>query len=234
MNLLVIPLIILVSLIYGGWRFIQEIKPIKVMSIHGALFAFVVLSRYLVYACGVVIVILLYTVIFVPESNRSLSFGHKFNLELDEDSYTIVRTDTNEADITLQSVTGTVDMADASGPFLIMIAVLGTLFLVLLHQLLCHAEPVLLSLYRRVPFTRNNADHTRRASMLILVLWFLYYAYMVGMTLFFIPRLETTGLEISMVELPFLSALFTAGIVFVLSEVFRVGFELKEEQEFTV
>ncbi len=234
MTSFVIPALILATFLYGGWRLIGDLRMVNLMSIRGALFGFVCLCRYLVYASGLVVIIVVFVITFIPDSNRSLSLDHAFKIELNEDVYAISSPLVSREPSTLQSLRGSVELTRTPDALILVVGVIFSALLVVLHQLFSHGEKVLLSLYQRVPFTKDNAEHTRRIAVLILAAWFIYYAYMLCMTLYLQPRLETEGFTLSLIELPWISAVFTSGIVFVLSEVFKVGFELKEEQDYTV
>ncbi len=234
MMAILVLLTLVTTLCYGGWRLSRELRVVKVFTIRGGLFAVVCCCRFLIYAGCLFLGIFFMILVFIPAENRSYSIGHEFGVEIDEAVYEINRVDSRISDNRLQYVRGTVRMPEMAISVLVVVAAVVSLGAWLLHRLFRHAEQLLLSLYKRAPFTADNARHAKQIALLIVAVWCLDYAYMVGMTLYLQSRLETEGITLVLTDLPVVQTLFTAGVVFVLSEVFRLGHELEEEQEYTV
>ncbi|MEO0897834.1 MAG: DUF2975 domain-containing protein [Bacteroidota bacterium] len=119
----------------------------------------------------------------------------------------------------------------------LFINLIGILYLTIVGGILYYLNRILESLDAPYPFLPKNAIYLQRIALLVLMLSFYktMMGFMVG--LIFVDKFEI-GSSLASIQGPSLSidftAFFMAGLLWVLSEVFRKGTELQSLEEQTV
>ena len=225
----------LAIIIYGGFRLRGVIRDISINTIPGALLIVVAFTRYMVYA-GVVGITLMVLLSFLSaDLPKPPIYQHPFKVEINEPTFRISDIHGAPSSIaTIRDMTGNVNVVGSDTIVSGLLVVSFAIILFLLHWVLVYSEQVLRSLCDRKPFTELNAVLTRRIAGSLFGIWFVYSLYQVAMTSYLRGKLEIEGVELAMVSLGTIEALFIVGLVYVIAEVFRVGYELKQDQSLTV
>ena len=222
-------------LIYGGFRLRNVLKGVKLGTVSGASVVFVGFTRYMVYA-GFVAILLFFTLSFLfSDAPPPPILQHAFEIQFNDLVYSISDIGGAASEVALvKNLRGNVNVVGLDWVISMLCFIAFSIILVLLHFILLYAEQVLRSLGMRQPFTEENAIYTKRISLYMLCLWFTYTLYQVVMTIYLQSILELEGVQLQMINISILESLFIIGLVYLLSEVFRVGYELKQDQSFTV
>ncbi len=224
-------------LLFGGKRLANEIKDIDLQSISGALLGIAIVARYLLFLflVGPVMMIVHYIEWREQPYPTELWIDHPFALQLEQSEFPI--SDTSLGDLgftTINNITGSVHFGQLSGSYYLAVMFSIAVWFFFAYQFLRHAKTVLQSLYNRTPFEQGNDLRVKKIACYGLAM---ALTINLGETiggLLLSQSISIEGVEISPTELSLFRPLILFAVIFVMSEVFRVGRELKEENELTV
>lgn len=222
-------------LIYGALRLRNILEGVKLGTVSGALIVVVGFTRYMIYA-GVLAIFLFFTLslIFTDAPPPPL-LQHPFKIQISNVAYSIsdIQGGTSEVAL-LRDLTGNVNIVGIDWVILTICLIAFSIIVVLLHWILSYAEQVLRSVGLRKPFTAENTFYTKKIALFMLCLWLTYSLYQVAMSIYLQSKLQLEGVELEMISISIVGSLFVIGLVYLLSEVFRVGYELQQDQSYTV
>lgn len=233
----VLLLIGLGFIVVGGLAARSTVSGVRLPTVSGALVGFVGLCQFLLYLASVAPIAILLSFLTIEEDarHRAYEFTHSFRVSLPETTLQVSDVQGFTADATgIESLQAEMSVAGGDGVTTALMLVASGSLWILIFLLLKNAKAVLRSLYDRAPFLADNPRRLRRISALTLAIWLVYVVYTVGMTAYLQSVLQISGGELRLVDVPILTPLLVAGLLLVLAEVFRVGFELKEENAYTV
>lgn len=230
-------LLLLMAVIYGIYAASHTVSGIKLLTVPGALMGCIGLSQLLLYTAAIfpVVLLLQFLAVTMDQTREPLSFTHSFVLELQSPAVQI--SDVYGQLPAASEINKLTAQVDINGSNLITTGLLGLAYLILwglLYLILSNAKQVLRSLYDRTPFVKENPNRLRVIAACWISAWLVYSAYIFVMTIYLQSQLTTQGAQLRIIDIPFLTPLFVGGLLLVLSEVFRVGYELKEENALTV
>ena len=101
-------------------------------------------------------------------------------------------------------------------------------------RFLRHAETVLRSLYNRTPFVTGNDVLCKQLALYGIAISVTIYIGKIVLGVYLSQSFTIEGVQLSAQGISLLRPIVVAGVLFVMSEVFRIGRELKEENELTV
>lgn len=238
MALLGLLLMVLLSMVIAGGLVARDtVSGVKLTTVPGALLGFVGLCQFVLYLFAVIPISIVLFFVTVEEDARHRAFGfsHSFELRLPETALEISDVQGFAADATvIESLQARMSVAGSDGVVTSLLVAMSVSLWILVYLLLRHARAVMRSLYDRTPFIAENSKRLRYMAWHTLGIWFVYSVYALLMTAYLQSVLEVSGGELLLADLPVVTPLLIAGLLIVLAEVFRVGFELKEENAFTV
>lgn len=221
--------------LFGLYRLKHVLKDIKLGSISSVLIAMVSTLRFMSYA-GVVAITLFFAFSLIStDAPRPPLLQHSFKIELQNPAYSISDiSGLTTANASIKDLSGNVNIVGNDWIVSTLVLLAVSTILLLLHWILLYAERVLRSIALRMPFTEENAICTKKISFLIIGLWISYTIYQVAMTTYLQSKLAIEGVQLELVNISIFESLFIAGLVYLLAEVFRVGYELSQDQSLTV
>jgi|GEM_PF-6505284 len=237
MGIAAVLLILLCAVLWGGWVARRTFTGVNLLVVPGALLGFIGVCKFFLYLalCAPIYAILVYFT--VPDDRRHTAFSidHLFHLSFENSPVSIsdIGNHDSQASEILQLV-AQVRVAGSDLYSLLIIVGFILIIWVLMYLILRNAEAVLRSLYERTPFVAENPMRLRHIATFVLVAWLSYCCYIFVMTAYLQSQLTIEGAELTIVSLPIIAPLIAVGLLTVLAEVFRVGYELKQENEFTV
>ena len=170
-----------------------------------------------------------------PPNPTERWFEHQFSIQFEHNEFPI--TNLTQGDIgltTITHITGNVHFGQLPNlAYLILFIGIG-LWLFFAYQFLRHAETVLRSLYDRTPFAKGNDVLAKKLALLSLGMALTIYVGKILLAWCLSQSFEIEGVSLEPLGIDLLRPFVIAGVLFVMSEVFRVGQELKEENELTV
>lgn len=238
MALVVILLMVLLGLVVAGGVVARgTVSGIKLTTVPGALLGFVGFCQFMLYLFAVapIAIILFFATVEEDAQHRAFSFTHSFELRLQETALEVSDVQGFAADATvIENLQARMSVAGTDGVVTSLMVAMTVSMWILVYLLLRHARAVMRSLYDRTPFIAENTKRLRTMAWLTLGIWIVYSVYALVMTAYLQSVLMVSGGELLLANLPVVTPLLIAGLLVVLAEVFRVGFELKEENAFTV
>lgn len=235
--IVVVLLLGLGFVIVGGLVARGTITGVKLTTAPGALLGLVGICQFLLYLFSVVPIAILLFYFTIPEDDqhRAFSFDHSFRLELPVTNLQISDVRGFSADATqITNLQADMSIAGSDAVVTALLVTMTVSLWMLVFLFLKSAKLVMRSLYDRTPFVAENPRRLRQMASLTLAIWLVYAVYAVAMTLYLQSVLEVSNGRLLPAELPVLAPLVIAGLFVVLAEVFRVGFELKQENALTV
>lgn len=238
MALITVMLLALLGMvIFGGLVARRTLAGVNLASVPGALLGCLGFCQFVLYCFAVVpVFILLAFATIDPETGHTSSLvTHSFELTLDEMSLQVSDFYGNlnlPSEVTKLQAELRLTNLDGVATFLLISFVI--VLWLLLFFTLRNAEAVLRSLYERTPFVEENPKRLRQIASLLVAIWLAYCVYVFAMTTYIQSQITIIGGELAIIDLPVAMPLISAGLLIVLAEVFRVGYELKQENEFTV
>jgi hypothetical protein len=222
-------------LVYGALRLRNILEGVKLGTVSGALVVVVGFTRYMVYA-GILGIFLFFilSLLFTDAPPPPL-LQHAFKIQISNMAYGISDIQDRASEVALlYDLTGNVNVVGIDWVISTIFLIAFTIIVPLLHWILSYAEQVLRSIGLRKPFTPENTVYTKKIALFMLCLWFTYSLYQVAMSIYLQSKLQLEGIELEMINISVVDSLFVIGLVYLLSEIFRVGYELQQEQSFTV
>ncbi len=223
--------------IYGGLVARRTISGVNLLTIPGALIGCVGFFQFVLYGLAIVPImfVLLFVTINQDESHIAFNFSHSFNLSLSESELQISDLEKYSTDASeVTQLLAQVDVAGTNLTTTILLVCVSVILWILSYFILNNARAVLRSLYDRTPFVLENPQRLRRIAGYWIGMWIVYSGYVIAMTSYLQSQLDIVGGTLHLIELPFATPLIVAGLLVVMAEVFRIGFELKEENALTV
>ena len=154
--------------------------------------------------------------------------------QLDEGAYQVESKHLDVSAASITDVSGMLRFTSASRPLMLIYAVFALLYAGVLLFVIRQLRKLFQSLVDGVPFTIENASRIRLIGLIVLagevVESFLVF---VGQ-LYIDSRFEITGLTVDPGIDIDLSTVFAGLVLLVIAEVFRIGTQLKEDQDLTV
>jgi hypothetical protein len=228
-------MILFLVLVFGGIAARRQLKGVDLKSVSGALLATVILAKYLVYTAFVfpVVIVLGYT-LGKPGSTK-ISVPFKIGFEPSNYQFQIRGLDANRfSSAELSDLTGTLTVANPDWITITVLTLGITVGVVILSKLLKNAEQVLRSLYEKLPFQQENSKLLRGMAWYGIGLWFCYIGINLLLAIYVKNNLVVQNIALTTIDIKIIQPLFLCGLLFVLAEVFRIGFEVKQENELTV
>ena len=229
-------LLLILFLGIGGYHLSRTLRGIDLKNVAGALVAIVVIARFLVYTSIAYPIAVIMNVLFQNRVQTSSNWiPVPVNLQMTDANYAI--TSVNEAyfnNVQLSKLTGNLNFGNPDWMFALLTTIGVVVFITLTHYMLRNAQDVLKTLYDKTPFSADNSSRLKKIAVLGLAFWAMRICYNFALTTYLQHQLSVEGVELSMTTVRFIGPVFVCGLIFVLAEVFRIGFELKEENELTV
>lgn len=222
-------LLILVLLAIAGLFKSSNLKGIEFNTVPGALVGVVVLMRYLTYTAVAAPVVAISN--YIMDSNPDSGIiSVPFRVIFDNAVIDISGMGTSE----IRGLVGNLEVGqpDAVTLSVYVLFVLG--LIALIHFITVKAQRVFTTLYHRKPFDEHNATLIKQIAILSFSIWALSVMFKFFMTAYLQSHLTIEGARLFFSGFNVIGPFFLFGIIFVLSEVFRVGYELKQENELTV
>ena len=232
MLLLIVLVTLAASVVLAGLKLRSRLKGVNVSTVSGAVLTAVCFVRYLTYGVALAFVIAFTMKLISGEPQGLLT--HVFTVDFDSSNYSISDVNGDNTGAQILEMRGNVQVFGTNSTLIALELFAFISILSLSHLALTYGESVLEALYKRQPFTQTTAQDTRRLSVSILALWGAWCIYQTLMSLYLESTLVVEGVQLGLINIADLTGLFVAGIVYVLSEAFQIGYELKQDQELTV
>ena len=224
-------------LLIGGRKLAASIKELNLQSISGVLVALITTARYLLFLfLAIPVMIFFHYLGWREPPNPPLGWiQHPFTLEFERTEFPLNHTALGDLGFTtITDITGSVYFGQLPVAYYCFTFLLMALWFFFAYQFLRHSETILRSLYNRIPFVVGNDILVKKIAAYGLAM---ALTINIGETIvgwFLSQSFSIDGIKLSSTELSLFRPLFIFAVIFVMSEVFRVGTELKEENELTV
>ena len=233
---IIIFLILIPLLIFGGIQLSRNLRGIDFRSVAGALLGFVIVIRFLIYSALALPVFWIMNLVFGSDKspdNAWITTPVKIQFTNPEYSITSASGEHFNA-VKIAALSGDIQFANPDLIFTLLTVVTVILLIGFTHFILINAQYVLKTLYDKTPFAADNSTKLKKVALFGVLFWLTKSAFTVISTIYLQSQLTTDGIEITLTNIRLIGPLVVCGLILVLAEVFRIGFELKEENELTV
>ena len=226
-----------ITLTLFGKRLAAQLKSIDLRSVTGALLGLATVARYALFLLLAVPV--MFVVHYIewrePPNPSERWFQHVFSLEFENNTYQLNSDVIDDSGLTtITDITGSVHFGQIPGMTYVILFIIGAVWFYLAYQFLRHSELILRSLYERTPFVPGNDILAKKIAIYGLGISLTSYFGKTILGWYLLQSFTLEGVTLNPQGESLLRPLVIAGVLFVMSEVFRVGRELKEENELTV
>lgn len=221
---------ILIVLIAVAIFLSKPFKELDLRSVAGFLVALVVILRYMTYTMLALPLYYVFTLVLGTEPRGTLTLSVPARIQLEPTTAAI----TGMGSTDLEQFIGNLHLISPDANTMLVTSIFIIITVLLLHFAFKKAQRVLKSVHDRNPFVEDNVKTLREVAVLGLLIWLELTVYAFYMAFYLQNHLEVEGFKLIAAGNLNLGVLIICGLIFVLSEVFRVGYELKSENELTV